>query len=1079
MNLSLLVCVLVVLLASLCTSSSAVTVRWVDWTQRDRFAVEGDAYRCEVTTLPARVVLLRVGAIDLVGDGGISLSVVDAAGRTLSPAPAEAVPQWVTWQGQSYKPAHTSRGRMNVWSAGPYYWDAHLLDVPLVTADAVAALVRAAGPGEVVQQFSFDPVDRTTVGWHALNNTNVDLADGALAVDTTGDDPQFESPALSLDGPLQLRLRVRTKTDGSIDAFYRGDREGYDAGRRSSTRIEAGDWREVTLPLNRDGALRQLRIDPPTGRTEFDWIRVERVPPQAKVDPPLRGEIVLHAHRDQLRIEVIATTTEPGQSPGASATLAWPVLRGAKAETISGRTLLRFRGEGASDACVLLPEGAAFDDTTGSVSLPMDKSGRCGAVVVRALAPGQTPAQAFVNDLAPVPVDRFHTSGSVVHGYDPASGLYVLRTTQEKSAFSFEASYRNPGRRIETSIAIDNDQQPRTVLLKTMTGVGNLEAAVVADKFGFPIPIPAQLSKNFAGEKEEPDDSAFGDAYVPLTLAASEKRDLRVQLLTHGYGQSPLKQVSSVRFFHIYWHLSTGASETTCFTMNWMEAGWRNAPEPTFFHIPDYRPMSGPFWTDQPQHHCEQFPGFLQYNNDARLVYERTDFESISPLLARFTMHFRTSDDAATARVGVIEMPQGDEMRTVARLRYDWHKPVELKGDARLALRLVNIFEFQTPSQLLWTDPSGTLKTITTKADMTATLTGEPLTRDGAVLGAYQRERLVGLNNFHSQVLVRRFKARLGGVEMDQPAMSARFSDKAGSYWLTVPVEKLSLQPGDYVDAEVILMPHGEPAPIWLKPERERERFATTGAPSVRDVRVGTILSDFPATVRADEGVAAFTLRGGFDRMAVIVTDLAPGTVPLMWEDGVYQDQQLRGGDGWQIEPDGDAPGYTGNAGRVRAIFARRIRPDQAHKLVVTSLTSSEGVAALIDDNGRLAIEAPAESTIRLQSPRLIAPGENRWDAKASIFRVSAKAQRVEVIPLVVRNAASDTTIRTEKWDADRGGTLTVIGPCKLSLDDSVADAGWRIAVDAGQRGAIKPDEDGSLDLGPGEHTVIVGPQTR
>ena len=53
--------------------------------------------------------------------------------------------------------------------------------------------------------------------------------------------------------------------------------------------------------------------------------------------------------------------------------------------------------------------------------------------------------------------------------------------------------------------------------------------------------------------------------------------------------------------------------------------------------------MSGEMWADQPQLGVGQWPGWLQYN-DARvkLVYERTTFESVSPCLSRFTLHYHT-----------------------------------------------------------------------------------------------------------------------------------------------------------------------------------------------------------------------------------------------------------------------------------------------------------------------------------------------------------------------------------------------------------------------------------------------------
>ena len=336
---------------------------------------------------------------------------------------------------------------------------------------------------------------------------------------------------------------------------------------------------------------------------------------------------------------------------------------------------------------------------------------------------------------------------------------------------------------------------------------------MLTDVYGFPLPVPTQVSKNFDGELEEPDDSAYGDTYFPVVLDPGESRALQLVQVNQNWGTHALKQVSSLRFFNIYWHLSTGSSETTCFTQNWMRIG-----ESQILHIPDFRPLSGPLWSGQPQHDCLQWPGFLQYNDGTgRLIYERTVFESVSPNLTRFSLLYHTSDNAATAKLSVMEIPQRDEMRTFIHLRYDWQKAVTISGDARTQFRWLNVFEKRTPGTLFRTDGSGTTQTKTITASETPPVLGELLSPDSP-FAATQATPFTGPRqgdsaqpDYHSMVLVRSFRARLGGQDRTQTALSARFTAKNGSYWFTVPDPTLTLQPGDFVDAEIMLMPHSGP----------------------------------------------------------------------------------------------------------------------------------------------------------------------------------------------------------------------------------------------------------------------------
>jgi hypothetical protein len=116
-----------------------VTVRWEDAAQSEIFVIEGAQYQCRVATNPARILSLSVEGRNALEPGGIEFSVSDTAGNRYRPAPRDTKPNWKVWR-RDWVPATNSRARMNIWNAGPYYWDAHLLDIPLVRANADPSL---------------------------------------------------------------------------------------------------------------------------------------------------------------------------------------------------------------------------------------------------------------------------------------------------------------------------------------------------------------------------------------------------------------------------------------------------------------------------------------------------------------------------------------------------------------------------------------------------------------------------------------------------------------------------------------------------------------------------------------------------------------------------------------------------------------------------------------------------------------------------------------------------------------------------------------------------------------------------
>src|SRR5262249_12456118 len=78
--------------------------------------------------------------------------------------------------------------------------------------------------------------------------------------------------------------------------------------------------------------------------------------------------------------------------------------------------------------------------------------------------------------------------------------------------------------------------------------------------------------------------------------------------LFQNWGNHPLKQLSSIRYFEHYYHLSTGVSETTCYV-----PFTKRAYPQTGYTIADYRGLSGHTWKEQPQYDHVARIGFLQY----------------------------------------------------------------------------------------------------------------------------------------------------------------------------------------------------------------------------------------------------------------------------------------------------------------------------------------------------------------------------------------------------------------------------------------------------------------------------------
>lgn len=789
------------------------------------------------------------------------------------------------------------------------------------------------------------------------------------------------------------------------------------------------DWEVHTGQTMKPATSSRARMNVWRASPHYWEIHLRDIPfvPDGTDAKPLRGHLVIHAHPDRAHLEL---RFEPDDGPKPE-TAGWTAdVTDAGTGAADGRPVLR-----AAGTAVLAPPGGAFAPDGSEWRAQADAAWWA----VRPVADTNNDDELFAAETKPLPAADFTATDGWWSGYDARSGLYILEMTAHRGAFTFENAWKVPSRRMVTPVTVPTPAQPQRITVMARTGTGNLEAGAVTDPHGFPRAIPTFVAKNFAGENEEPDDRAFGDILFPLQLGPDTPREHFVMGLYQTWGRLMLKQVSSIRFFNIYWHLSAGLSETTCFTHAWMDI------RDTLVSIPDFRPYSGPFLMGQPQHDCFSWPGFLNYetkDGTVRPMYRRTDFHAVAPCLAHFTMHFRTADDTADMTVESWEIPQTDEARTFLRIRYQWDKPALVEGDARKNFRWLQMFEKYPVQDFVWLNAEGKERTVPAKPGSKFPV-GAPLAAELPYAGAHE-----GRSNFGTLMLVTRLEGQLGGQKVTRAHLTADFGKDSGLYAFTTGAQSLALQPSDYLEADILLMPHGEVTTPFHKPNREREHWGER-PPVVSQVTRGTKLRDFPATVRADNDAAAFRVTGGLNMLPLVVEGFSAHVVPLLWKDGLWQDQQQHGGDGYQVDAAPD--------GTFRFTFNYPIRGTEEHDLAVSLLRSGEAVSSLRDRNGLPVVTAVAGTDFHLTSPALFAPGRNEV-ARGGLTAFSGRAKEIAAVPLTFTPGAASAVVECATWDPDQIA-LTVDGGGRLEVGHRIRGRRYRVTIGAGEQ-TITADSD-------------------
>lgn len=152
-----------------------------------------------------------------------------------------------------------------------------LLVVSMAHGEQVNPLPRELLAGETLRTWAFD---EGLDGWGRATQADVRADDGVLTITATGEDPNLESPALDVAGPIVLRLRARSTTAGSGEVFWTTDAsQSYSPARGTRFPLRHdGQWHTYTVLIDTPETIHRLRVDPGSspGTIEVDWVRTQR-----------------------------------------------------------------------------------------------------------------------------------------------------------------------------------------------------------------------------------------------------------------------------------------------------------------------------------------------------------------------------------------------------------------------------------------------------------------------------------------------------------------------------------------------------------------------------------------------------------------------------------------------------------------------------------------------------------------------------------------------------------------------------------------------------------------------------------
>lgn len=579
-----------------------------------------------------------------------------------------------------------------------------------------------------------------------------------------------------------------------------------------------------------------------------------------------------------------------------------------------------------------------------NIALSEEGASRRGSALGILLATGSEQAEQMLHQELHANRVMFELHRGNLEGYKPERGFYEI-TVDYTGPRSFEEGLINPNQRYEVGMEITSPF-PANIVCNVRHYYGVLEAAVLTDEHGFPLPVQVQVCKNFGGEFEEgrkEGDTSYGESYVPVALEPDTPFKGKVYHLFANWGTHPLIQISSIRFFHHYFHASIGPTETFCYVpFEYPREDGRN------YYWADVRGQSNFFWPDQPQHHHVSVLGHLRYKSGGAWVnnlHQDTRIYLTSPNLASFGNDYLSEDGKIATTLEVFETPELDETRSYVELTLNVLDTVEIDGDSAHNLRFLNAGAYIVRTvwpHVSYTDANGETQTVDVPADDSWALEAVPLGKDTPFAAAYSHE------NGNMAFVIQSFEGVLGGKPVDQFGLSVYGDTRWTEMFLTAPESIDRLEKGDWIKARYFVMPYGHAAVNHAPAERQRYLYGEK--PVTMNVTAGTAVEGYPHRVRInDQGYARFTIKDGNDWTPILVEGFDTHKAPMLWQRRgawLFHDQQIHGNDWYQS--------YVAEDGTYGFVFLVWLRPDMTHDYLVTLAPNAESIT---QENGYVTIE--------------------------------------------------------------------------------------------------------------------------
>ena len=487
-------------------------------------------------------------------------------------------------------------------------------------------------------------------------------------------------------------------------------------------------------------------------------------------------------------------------------------------------------------------------------------------------------------------------------GYDYLRGAYKINI----NGTGFNAAYYQIWNRHYTAnVTVKGDNINRNLYLYTYSKSGNLECSVILNKEQLMLPVPIQVIKNFAGDGEQSifvEDRSYSETYIPVRAEANSVQSFSLLNLYQNWGKHPLKQLSWIQFATPYYHLSTGVTETNCIMPVYGGgASWKLVHDPSvgdideFFVVsgkglstlPDFRAMSGILWKDQPQHNSCIEIKWLEYitveGDHIASDFVNDTIASYGPTYADITLDYISDDGKIDASYRHAEMPQTDENRTYYTIRLDVKDTINIasfKND-------FNILETNSrfgPYQYIgYLNENG--EATIEEADKTGERRFITLGETAPYFGYFYYYRQPNSNMCNYAVIIKDWDIVLGGERYDgRFLIEERFDNDLNYTRLTLDIEDITLEEGDYIDINMILLPWGK-ANDETDANVRQVRQDSCINPYKVEAHTGTVIEDdFIPMVQAENNVAEFTFSGGHNNGVVRVYGFDKLTSPTIYE---------------------------------------------------------------------------------------------------------------------------------------------------------------------------------------------------